>query len=242
MDSKLGSSILKHQTMAKAPNKTRRKPGRPANSSNSVHGSERLLGVATALFARKGYDAVSIRDIASEADVTLSSLYHHFGDKRQLYIAVHMREFARSSARLEAAAQRGGSAAERIKAFTTELCGVLSEPQLFNLVARHWIDGDPDVVRSLAQATVPEQFKRVRAAMRQIAPDRNASALTLSLYAFVHGLLNQRAFAESLNLANTVPREPAAMAQFVLKQLLPDVDWRRVRHVQRSVVHRVSRP
>lgn len=219
--------------MLKAPHQTRRKPGRPPNSANSARGSERLLAVATALFSRKGYDAVSIRDIASEAGITLSSLYHHFGDKRQLYIAVHLREFSRSSARLEAAAQRGGTAAERIKAFTTELCRVLSEPQLFNLVARHWIDGDPDVVRSLAQATVPEQFRRVRAALRQVAPGRNASAMTLSLYAFVHGLINQRAFAESLNLGNAVPREPAAMAQFVLRQLLPDVDWRRVRHVRR---------
>lgn len=219
--------------MLNAPHQNRRKPGRPANSANSARGSERLLAVATALFSRKGYDAVSIREIASEAGITLSSLYHHFGDKRQLYIAVHLREFSRSSARLEAAAQRGGSAAERIKAFTVELCRVLSEPQLFNLVARHWIDGDPDVVRSLAQATVPEQFRRVRAAMRQVAAGRNASAMTLSLYAFVHGLINQRAFAESLNLASAVPREPAAMAQFVLRQLLPAVDWRRVRHVRR---------
>jgi AcrR family transcriptional regulator len=233
MDSKLGSSILDHKAMPAALNLSRRKPGRPPKSSNTERGAERLLAVATALFARKGYDAISIRDIANEAGITLSSLYHHFGDKRQLYIAVHLREFARSSARLEAAAQRGGSAAERIKAFTIELCRVLSEPQLFNLVARHWIDGDPDVVRSLAQATVPEQFKRVRAAMRQIAPHRNANALTLSLYAFVHGLLNQRAFAESLNLANAVPRGPVAMAQFVLAQLLAEVDWRRVRHVQR---------
>jgi AcrR family transcriptional regulator len=219
--------------MPTALHKSRRKPGRPPKSSNTERGSERLLAVATSMFARKGYDAVSIREIASEARITLSSLYHHFGNKRQLYIAVHLREFGKSSARLEAAAQHGGSAAERIKAFTTELCRVLSEPQLFNLVARHWIDGDPDVVRSLAQATVPEQFRRVRAAMRQIAPGRNANALTLSLYAFVHGLINQRAFAESLNLANAVPREPAAMAQFVLMQLLPDVGWRRVRHVQR---------
>jgi AcrR family transcriptional regulator len=224
MDSKLRSSILNLQAMLKAPQQNRRKPGRPPDSANSARASERLLAVATALFSRKGYDAVSI---------TLSSLYHHFGDKRQLYVAVHLREFSRSSARLEAAAQRGGSAAERIKAFTIELCRVLSEPQLFNLVARHWIDGDPDVVRSLAQATVPEQFRRVRAAMRQVAPGRNASAMTLSLYAFVHGLLNQRAFAESLTRANAVPREPVAMAQFVLMQLLPAVDWRRVRHVRR---------
>ncbi len=100
--------------MIKAPHQARRKPGRPPNSANSARGRERLLAVATALFSRKGYDAVGIRDIASEAGITLSSLYHHFGDKRQLYIAVHLREFTRSSARLEAAAQRGGSAAERI--------------------------------------------------------------------------------------------------------------------------------
>ena len=215
--------------MPASPVHRRRKPGRPAKKKAGVQpASERLLSVATELFARGGYDAVSIRAIANKSGVTLSSLYHHYGDKRGLYIAVHLAEFGKSSARLEAAVQLGATAAERLKAFTVELCEVLSEPRFFNLLARHWIDGDPDVVRSLAQATVPAQFKRVCAAVRELAPRRNANATTLTLYALVHGLINQRPFADSLNLKRAIAREPATMAQFVLTQLLPEVVWPKV--------------
>lgn len=189
-----------------------------------------MLDVATELFARKGYRAVSIREIAQRSGVTLSSLYHHFGDKRSLYIQAHLKEFTRSSSRLEAAVERGATPEQRLLSFTTELCRVLSEPgPLFRLVARHYIEGEPDVVRSLAQATVPEQFRRVRAAIRAIVPDRDPTAVTLSLYALVHGHITLRPFADSLPWKPGVPRSPDGMALHVLAELLPLVDWTRVR-------------
>lgn len=209
----------------------RRRPGRPAKqSAGGVPVDERMLTVATQLFSRKGYKAVSIREIAQRSGVTLSSLYHHFGDKRSLYLQAHLREFGKSSARLEAAIERGDTAAQRLLSFTTELCRVLSEPgPLFKLVARHWIEGDPDVVRSLAQATVPEQFRRVRGAIRELAPERHATAMALSIYAMVHGHITLRAFSDSITSSSGVPRQPELMAEFVLTQLLPDSNWRALR-------------
>jgi len=209
----------------------RRRPGRPAKKSDGgVSVDERMLSVATQLFSRKGYKAVSIREIAQRSGVTLSSLYHHFGDKRSLYVQAHLREFSKSSARLEAAIERGDTPAQRLLSFTTELCRVLSEPgPLFKLVARHWIDGDPDVVRSLAQATVPEQFRRTRSAIRELAPKRNATATALSIYATVHGHITLRAFSDSITANSGVPRGPELMAEFVLSQLLPEFDWRALR-------------
>jgi AcrR family transcriptional regulator len=41
---------------------------------------DRMLAVATELFSDKGYAAISVRAIARRSGVTLSSLYHHFGD------------------------------------------------------------------------------------------------------------------------------------------------------------------
>ena len=68
---------------------------------------ERMLASATRLFAERGFKAVSTREIAARCGVTLSSLYHHFGDKRSLYLRVHLHEFEKSSARLEAAMAQG---------------------------------------------------------------------------------------------------------------------------------------
>ena len=50
-----------------------------------------ILDAATELFARKGYDATSIRDIAERASVAPSLLNHHFGNKTALLVSVFQR-------------------------------------------------------------------------------------------------------------------------------------------------------
>jgi AcrR family transcriptional regulator len=191
--------------------------------------NERMLSVAAELFAAKGYAAVSIRDIAEQSGVTLSSLYHYFGDKRGLYLQAHLRELNKSSTRLEAAIETGDTAEQRLFSFTTELCRVLSEPgPLFKLVARHWLDASADVVTYLAQETVPEQYRRLRETIQQIAPQRNSTATALAIYALVHGLVTLRPFEESLPWKSGISRSPAPMAEFALTSLLPEVNWSRV--------------
>lgn len=46
---------------------------------------EKILMVAGKLFAEKGFDGTSIRDIANEADVNLSAVNYHFQNKHNLY-------------------------------------------------------------------------------------------------------------------------------------------------------------
>jgi TetR/AcrR family transcriptional regulator len=185
-----------------------------------------MLGVATELFSKNGYAAVSIREIAVRSGVTLSSLYHHFGDKRGLYLQVYLTEFGKSSSRLEAAIGAGSTPQERLFSFTSELCHVLSEPgPLFKLVARHWLDSDADVVRRLAQATVPEQYKHVRDVIQHISPGRNATATALAIYSLVHGLVTLRPFEDSLPWKSGVSRSAVPMAEFALTSLLPEINW-----------------
>ena len=45
----------------------------------------RILEAATALFARKGYDGTSIRDICKEAGVNLCMISYYWGGKQELY-------------------------------------------------------------------------------------------------------------------------------------------------------------
>jgi TetR/AcrR family transcriptional regulator len=207
--------------------RARRRAGRPPKgSAGEVSVSDRILGVATELFAARGYAGVSIRQIADRSGYSLSSLYHHFGNKRSLYVKVHMTEFEKSSARLEAAIESGESFEQRLLSFTIELVRVLSQPgPLFKLLARHWLDSDPKVVRLLAQATVPEQYGRVQEAIRQSCERRNPTASAMAIYALVHGLVTLRPFEESLPWQTGVSRAPPAMAKFVLSSLLPEIDW-----------------
>ena len=46
---------------------------------------ERILQTALRLFAKDGYEAVSVSDIASELGMTKSALYRHFVNKRDIF-------------------------------------------------------------------------------------------------------------------------------------------------------------
>jgi AcrR family transcriptional regulator len=49
---------------------------------------EQILDAANALFSERGYDEVSIEDIASSAGVTRGLVHHYFGGRKEVYIAL----------------------------------------------------------------------------------------------------------------------------------------------------------
>jgi AcrR family transcriptional regulator len=52
---------------------------------NSQPTKDRILNSAERLFADNGFDGVSIRDIAADAEVQLALIHYHFGTKLNLY-------------------------------------------------------------------------------------------------------------------------------------------------------------
>lgn len=75
----------------------RRELRRPPRTRNKVRMSgqerrEQLLDVGRKLFAEKGFDAVTVEEIAAKADVSKPVVYEHFGGKEGLYAVVVDRE------------------------------------------------------------------------------------------------------------------------------------------------------
>ncbi len=56
-----------------------------------ISGRDRILDKATELFAQRGYLDVSMREIAEAAGLRKATIYHHFADKDELFIAVALR-------------------------------------------------------------------------------------------------------------------------------------------------------
>jgi len=56
---------------------------------------EQLIDVGRALFAEKGFEAVSIEEIAASAKVSKPVVYEHFGSKDGLYAVIVDREMTR---------------------------------------------------------------------------------------------------------------------------------------------------
>ena len=66
---------------------------------------DRIVNEARELFARKGYDNVSVNDIASACDIGRRTVYTYFTGKDEIYMAVIETELERLMARMAAVAQ-----------------------------------------------------------------------------------------------------------------------------------------
>ncbi|BBD09817.1 CerR family C-terminal domain-containing protein [Desulfovibrio ferrophilus] len=54
---------------------------------------ERLFKAAIRVFAEKGYEAATVRDICHRADANVASVNYHYGDKEKLYFQVVLEIF-----------------------------------------------------------------------------------------------------------------------------------------------------
>ena len=75
---------------------------------------EQLLKAASKLFAEKGFEAVSTRDLAKEADVNMAMIAYYFGSKDGLFKAIIEERFPKTASRLRAIQKENGNAWDKI--------------------------------------------------------------------------------------------------------------------------------
>jgi AcrR family transcriptional regulator len=78
--------------LAAARHESRRTPPRDRVRMSGHERREQLLDVGRRLFAEKGFEAVSVEEIAAKAGVSKPVVYEHFGGKEGLYAVVVDRE------------------------------------------------------------------------------------------------------------------------------------------------------
>lgn len=76
-----------------------------------------LLAIARKLFAQKGYDATSLRDIAEAAQITKAALYYYFPNKDALYERVVIESMAALLHEVQTAVARVHTPTEKVRAF-----------------------------------------------------------------------------------------------------------------------------
>jgi TetR/AcrR family transcriptional regulator len=100
-----------------------------SGNTPSCEGLARIVEVAVRLFAARGYDAVSIQDIADAARVSKANVFHHFGSKEKLYFSVLNSACRNSAQRLNDLERRDHSIDKRLKRFAGEHLDDLHEHQ-----------------------------------------------------------------------------------------------------------------
>jgi AcrR family transcriptional regulator len=76
---------------------------------------ERLLRVATRLFARNGFEGTSVQDIVDAAGVTKGAMYHYYGSKDDLLYEVYHQLLTMQTTRLNDIVKGSGTPEERLR-------------------------------------------------------------------------------------------------------------------------------
>jgi TetR/AcrR family transcriptional regulator len=88
-----------------------------ASTPSGCEGASAILSAAARLFAERGYDSVSIADIAGLAGVSKANVFHHFLSKEGLYFEVMRKASLDQAIYAEELTHRPGSFADKVAAF-----------------------------------------------------------------------------------------------------------------------------
>lgn len=102
---------------------------------------DKLALSALGLFAERGFAGTSIRDIAKSTGLSISNIYHHFGNKEGLLLAILETASGRVLTSLQEASDQPGTPMERFKALIRthlEMSRILKkESKIFFLDEEH---------------------------------------------------------------------------------------------------------
>jgi AcrR family transcriptional regulator len=117
----------------------------------------RIEAEALRLFATKGVDATSIRDIAGAVGVAEGALYRHFAGKESLSRAIFLDGYAELAARVTAAGGTGRPFPEVVEDVVSIFCSLFDENRplfSFLLIAQHAHLGEvaPERERNVVEA------------------------------------------------------------------------------------------
>ncbi|GAA1593854.1 hypothetical protein GCM10009804_57920 [Kribbella hippodromi] len=131
----------------------RKKSSKGARALRSQpHARDALLAAARTLFTEKGYEATSVVEITQLAGISVGSLYYHFANKAEIFLAMHEDYAQRQDKRVRDALHAVKSA------------GITDPRRLFLAGTRAYLAGvweDRDVSRVLAEGETPSGFNAI---------------------------------------------------------------------------------
>jgi AcrR family transcriptional regulator len=170
----------------------------PTPPSTSVVTRDRILDVAEALFAERGFAGTSMRDLASAAGLTPASFYNHFEGKDALYAAVLQRGIRPLVELMHDLATRDERDLARDEVIQQVMEHLARRPHLPRLIHHEVAAGGPHIAR-LARDWVRPLLEHGLAAMkREERPLWEPDDLPLVIANWIHLVLGHFVLAPLL--------------------------------------------
>jgi AcrR family transcriptional regulator len=102
----------------------------------------RILDAATEVFATRGFTAATMADVVAASGASIGSIYHHFGGKSELFLAIFEQMADAVDRRIEAAMHQAGDGVDRRHVFELHVRAYLEAMWENRRLARVLSSGD----------------------------------------------------------------------------------------------------
>ena len=145
-----------------------------------------VLSKAIPLFAKSGYEGVSMRGIAGAVGISGAALYHHYPNKQSLYLAAMALAFEDKAIGITTALEASGTAMQRLERFVAGFTDLIAkDPDFRALLQRELLDGDEVRLKLLADQVFMVPFQAMTALAKELAPDCDPHLMALSMVGLI---------------------------------------------------------
>ena len=184
-----------------------------------------ILETAIPLFARAGYNSISMRNIAKKAGLTAPTLYHHFPDKQALYIAAIAHTFSQKADILSASLTTKNTPEKRLQTFIHAFCRLIhDDPDFHKLIQRELLDGDGDHLQLLAEQIFLDIFVSLISLSKALAPGFDPHLLAVSIIGLVSYHYQSLPLRQYQPGSKAFHNEPEVVTEHVMRVLLHGVN------------------
>ena len=154
----------------------------------SVDTHEAILVVAAAMYAERGYDGVSMRDIATAVAIQPASLYHHFKDKDALILAALEHVLSAKAAPGRDILLTQQAPEQRLNAFIDWLARLFfDDPAFARITIRGALDGDDQRRAYLAKTVIDGVFAPLSQLIAEMSDGVDPGPTAASIISLVVG-------------------------------------------------------
>lgn len=170
-----------------------------------------LLDAALSVFSQKGYEATRLEDVAQAAEVTRGAIYHHFGSKADLFMALIEDASTQGGDVVKGAIAAGGTFVEITRRVLVRTMNLLEENRRFREIMALSLfkaGGSPELEtlsqqrhdQALTQVEQLAGFFQAGIDQGALRPDLDPTVMGRAILAYQNGLAmlwlsNQEAFS-----------------------------------------------
>ncbi|MBR9908736.1 MAG: TetR/AcrR family transcriptional regulator [Gammaproteobacteria bacterium] len=162
-------------------------------SSRTGSSRDTILDVSVQLFAKHGFEGVKMRQIAQAAKVTLPAIYHHFGNKEELYKAVESAMYAPHAQSLLQAMLANDQPEKRLRAFIGNMVDSLeSNPAYFKLLQRNLVEDWEQNHQFLVDISLQGVFDELKVLLNEFIEGSGEGMQPVMIFSMMIGVLAMR--------------------------------------------------